>query len=149
MVADGTDHVTAGTAEEGRSGAFDLATTLVHLGSGGRATPLPDFAWTPEHLDAYERRFAADGDDGRLVMTFRSEASWPAWERHPAGEEVVVLLSGRIDLIQRTGDGERRIALRPGQAVVNPTGVWHTADVHEPGEALFITPGRGTEHMPR
>ena len=26
---------------------------------------------------------------------------------------------------------------------------WHTADVHEPGSALFITPGRGTEHRPR
>ena len=149
MVPERTDHVIAGTGEEGPSGAFDLATTHVHLGPGGRATPLPDFAWTPEHLDAYERRFAADGDDGRLVTTFRSETSWPTWERHPAGEEVVVLLSGRIDLIQRAGGGERRIALRPGQAVVNPTGVWHTADVHEPGEALFITPGRGTEHMPR
>jgi mannose-6-phosphate isomerase-like protein (cupin superfamily) len=149
MVPERTHHVIAGTGEEGPSGAFDLATTHVHLGPGGRATPLPDFAWTPEHLDAYERRFAADGDDGRLVTTFRSEMSWPTWERHPAGEEVVVLLSGRIDLIQRAGGGERRIPLRPGQAVVNPTGVWHTADVHEPGEALFITPGRGTEHMPR
>ena len=57
--------------------------------------------------DAYERRFAADGDEGRLVTTFRSETSWSRWERHPAGEEVVVLLSGRIDLVQRTGDGER------------------------------------------
>jgi mannose-6-phosphate isomerase-like protein (cupin superfamily) len=149
MVPERTHHVIAGTGEEGPSGAFDLATTHVHLGPGGRATPLPDFAWTPEHLDAYERRFAADGDDGRLVTTFRSETSWPTWERHPAGEEVVVLLSGRIDLIQRAGGGERRIPLRPGQAVVNPTGVWHTADVHEPGEALFITPGRGTEHEPR
>jgi hypothetical protein len=27
--------------------------------------------------------------------------------------------------------------------------VWHTADVHEPGDAVFITPGRGTENRPR
>ena len=149
MAADRTDHATAEAGDDGLPGAFDLATTYLHLGAGGRATPLPDFAWTPGYLDAYERRFAADGDEGRLVTTFRSETSWSRWERHPAGEEVVVLLSGRIDLVQRTGDGERRIPLRPGQAAVNPTGVWHTADVHEPGEALFITPGRGTEHMPR
>lgn len=149
MAADRTDQATADAGEEDPSGAFELATTHVHLGTGGRATPLPDFAWTPEYLDAYEQRFAADGDEGRLVTTFRCETSWSTWERHPAGEEVVVLLSGRIDLVQRTGGGERRIALRAGQAVVNPTGVWHTADVHEPGEALFITPGRGTEHMPR
>jgi mannose-6-phosphate isomerase-like protein (cupin superfamily) len=60
-----------------------------------------------------------------------------------------VLLSGRVDLIQRIDGAERRIALGPGQAVINPPGVWHTADVHEPGEALFITPGRGTENEPR
>ena len=41
-----------------------------------------------------------------------------AGERHPAGEEVVLLLSGRVDLIQRVDGGERRVALGPGQAVV-------------------------------
>ena len=38
---------------------------------------------------------------------------------------------------------------RFGERVLNPPGVWHTADVHEPGDALFITPGEGTEHKPR
>jgi hypothetical protein len=41
------------------------------------------------------------------------------------------------------------VELRPGEAVVNPRNVWHTATVHEPGDALFVTPGRGTEHRPR
>jgi hypothetical protein len=41
------------------------------------------------------------------------------------------------------------VPLEAGQAVVNPRGVWHTVDVHEPGQALFVTPGRGTEHRPR
>jgi hypothetical protein len=41
------------------------------------------------------------------------------------------------------------VELRAGLAVVNPRGAWHTVDVHEPGLALFITPGRGTEHRPR
>lgn len=129
--------------------AFDLSATYVHLGLGARATPLPDFEWTPEYLGAYGRRFADDGREGRLVTMGRSAESWTTWERHPAGEEVVVLLSGRMDLIQRTDGAERRIPLRPGQAVVNRTGVWHTVDVHEPGDALFITPGQGTEHEPR
>ena len=129
--------------------AFDLSATYVHLGLGARATALPDFEWTPEYLEAYGRRFADDGREGRLVTMGRSAESWSTWERHPAGEEVVVLLSGRIDLIQRSDGAERRIPLRPGQAVVNPTGVWHTVDVHEPGDALFITPGQGTEHEPR
>jgi mannose-6-phosphate isomerase-like protein (cupin superfamily) len=129
--------------------AFDLSATYIHLGLGAQATPLPDFEWTPEYLEAYGRRFADDGREGRLVMMGRSAESWTTWERHPAGEEVVVLLSGRMDLIQRSDGAERRIHLIPGQAVVNPTGVWHTADVHEPGDALFITPGQGTDHEPR
>jgi mannose-6-phosphate isomerase-like protein (cupin superfamily) len=129
--------------------AFDLATTHVHLGLGATATPLPDFEWSAAYLARYEERFAADGDDGRLVMLGPVTTSWDSWERHPAGEELVVLVAGRIDLIQRIDGGERRIPVAAGQAVVNPPGVWHTADVHEPGQALFVTPGRGTEHAPR
>jgi hypothetical protein len=130
--------------------AFDLSSTHIHLGLGSRAIPLPDFQWTPEYLGAMTERFAGDGPEGRLVMMGRSEASWDSWERHPAGQEVVVLLSGSIDLVQREPDGrERRIPMAPGQAVINPVGVWHTADVHAPADALFITPGLGTEHEPR
>lgn len=128
---------------------FDLDRTFIHLGLGATATPLPGFAWTAEYLADLERRFASDGDEGRLVLIDHQRETWTSWERHPAGEEVVVLLSGRVDLLQEVDGVERRIELRPGQAVVNPAGVWHTADVLEPGDGLFITPGRGTEHRPR
>jgi quercetin dioxygenase-like cupin family protein len=128
---------------------FDLDRTYVHLGLGATATPLPDFEWSPEYLAAYGERFASDGDEGRLVLLDHQNASWTSWERHPAGEELVVLVSGRVDLIQEI-DGEHRVVeLRPGQAAINPPGVWHTADVHEPSSALFVTPGRGTENRPR
>jgi mannose-6-phosphate isomerase-like protein (cupin superfamily) len=128
---------------------FDLHTTYVHLGLGARVDTLPDFEWTQEYLESYGQRTASDGDEGRLVTLMRQDASWESWERHPAGDELVVLLSGRADLIQEI-DGEHRVVpLTPGTAVVNPPGVWHTADVHEPGEALFITAGRGTETRPR
>jgi quercetin dioxygenase-like cupin family protein len=128
---------------------FDLARTYVHLGLGATATPLPDFEWSQEYLAAYGERFASDGDEGRLVVLDRQDATWTTWERHPAGDELVVLVSGRVDLIQEI-DGEHRVVeLHPGQAVINPPGVWHTATVHEPSSALFVTPGRGTEHRPR
>jgi hypothetical protein len=128
---------------------FDLDKTYVHLGLGATATPLPDFEWSQEYLAAYGARFASDGNEGRLVILDRQDATWTTWERHPAGDELVVLLSGRVDLIQEL-DGEHRVVeLHPGQATINPPGVWHTADVHEPSAALFVTPGRGTEHRPR
>jgi len=51
--------------------------------------------------------------------------------------------------VQDVDGAERVVELRPGQAVINPAGVWHTARVLEPGVALFVTPGRGTEAKPR
>ncbi len=128
--------------------AFNLSDVFIHLGVGATATPLPDFTWSPEYLAGYQERFAADGDEGRLVCVMAQDATWDSWERHPGGEEVVVLLSGRVDLVQELGGAEHVVELRPGQAVINPTGVWHTARVHEPGMALFITPGKGTEAKP-
>ncbi len=129
--------------------AFDLSSTFVHLGLGSVVRPLPDFAWTDEYLSAYEDETAGDGAEGRLVTMTPQKETWTAWERHPAGEELVVQLEGRSVLIQDLPDGEHRIELGPGRAAVNPKGVWHTADVLEPGKALFITAGRGTEHRPR
>jgi mannose-6-phosphate isomerase-like protein (cupin superfamily) len=128
--------------------SFDLAKTYVHLGGGSTATPLPDFTFTPNCLREYEERFVADGDEGRLVCITAQERTWETWERHPAGEELVVVLSGRIELVQEVDGEERAAVLGPGEAVVNPAGVWHTARVREPGQALFVTPGRGTEHRP-
>jgi quercetin dioxygenase-like cupin family protein len=127
---------------------FDLHSTFLHLGLGATATPLPDFSWSREYLDSYTDRFADDGNEGRLVCVLPQEATWDSWERHPAGEEVVFVISGRIDLIQEIDGRERVIALGPGEVAINPPNVWHTARVHEPGEALFITPGRGTEGRP-
>jgi len=129
--------------------AVDLASTPIHLGLGSTAEPLVGFSWSAEYLTAYGERTASDGDEGRLVTLGRQEASWDSWERHPAGDEVVLLLSGRVDVIQDLDGEHRRTELRPGEAVINPPGVWHTSDVIEPGDALFITPGRGTEHRPR
>ena len=134
---------------DGVGGAFDLSRTFVHLGVGATATPLrDDFDWSPACLADYQQRFAADGDEGRLVCILAQDTTWGTWERHPAGEEVVVLLSGRVDLVQEIDGAERVIPLETGMAVVNPPGVWHRAVVHQPGRALFITPGRGTEMRP-
>jgi len=131
------------------SEAFDLSTTHVHLGRGSTAVEVPDFEWTGEFLARYQAEFATDGTEGRLVMIGASRTSWTSWERHPAGDELVCLIDGRITLIQDIGGSERHIALEPGQAAINARGVWHTTDVHEPGSVLFVTPGLGTEHRPR
>ena len=52
--------------------------------------------------------------------------------------------------IDKELDGEVRSAIiQGGEAIINPPGVWHTADVTGPTTALFITAGMGTENRPR
>jgi len=62
---------------------------------------------------------------------------------------VVICTAGEITLIQELPDGPQSVALRAGDYAINPTGVWHTADVAGPATVLFITVGLGTEHRPR
>jgi mannose-6-phosphate isomerase-like protein (cupin superfamily) len=128
---------------------FELSTTFVHLGLGGVALELPGFEWTQTYLESYQRETELDGEEGRLVTFSPHTTNWTSWERHPAGEELVVVFSGKVVVIQDLNGVENRIELGPRQAVVNPRSVWHTADVLQPGDALYITPGLGTQHRPR
>jgi mannose-6-phosphate isomerase-like protein (cupin superfamily) len=130
-------------------GAIDLTAEPVHLGQGSRAMPVEGFAWDADALAAYSAATAADGAEGRLVMVFEGDRSWEVWERHPAGDEVVVCLSGRMTLIQDLDGEHDHVELGPCDAIVNPRGVWHTADVTERVSFLTITPGQGTEHRRR
>ena len=123
--------------------AFDPLATFVHLPDGPAATLLevtPDF-W--QQLDA--RR---DLHGGRLVSAYRFTEDWASWERHPAGDEMVIQLSGAMDFVVEDGGGERIVSLRGRAALVVPRGVWHTVRVREPSEAIFVTRGEGTEHRP-
>lgn len=129
--------------------AVDLSSTPIHLGLGSRAMPVEDFGWDPDVLGAYEAAVADDGAEGRLVMTFDHGGTGTNWERHPAGDEVVVCVSGRMNVIHDVDGTRRSHELTAGQAIINRRGVWHTIDARLPGRLLTITPGSGTEHLPR
>lgn len=131
------------------SDTFDIRERPIHLGLGATATVEPVFDKTMEWYARYAERHAADGADGRLVAFHTSSAPWPSWEVHPEGHEVVIVLTGKLTLIQQLGDTLHRIELTPHQIAINPPGVWHTADVDQPTTALFITAGAGTQHRPR
>lgn len=122
---------------------YSATETFIHLGPDGTSVPLPVNATFWEDLNA--GRFAHLGP-GRLVSTYEFTADWESWEMHPAGEEVVVLLSGAMDMIV----GNQPVHLTtPGQFLLIPREVWHTANVAERAVALFITAGDGTEHRSR
>lgn len=129
--------------------APDLRTYPVHLGLGGTVRAQPEFTGM-DWYECYARRVDADGGDRRLVSMHDFTADWDSWEVHPSGDELVVCLSGEITLIQERQDGSMHSeTIRPGQYLINPAGVWHTANVAAPATALFITAGDGTDHRPR
>jgi hypothetical protein len=125
--------------------AFDLERTYVHLGDGPdarRVEVTPDF-WST--LDANPALRS-----GRLVTAHRFAEDWAHWEMHPAGEELVVLASGALDLVLEDAAGvQTTLALRGRGAVLIPRGTWHWARVHEPSEMWFVTYGEGTRHRGR
>ena len=132
------------------SGALSLATRPVHLGAGASAQPQPEFTGAPSWYEDYGSRTAGDGAEGRLVAMHTFTCDWESWEMHPAGEEVVVCVSGTMVLTQEQEDGSTRtIALGEGDYAINAAGVWHTADIAGEATALFITAGMGTEHRRR
>ncbi|MER0243961.1 cupin domain-containing protein [Streptomyces sp. HSW2009] len=129
--------------------AIDLRTTPIHLGMGSRARPIEGFAWDPEVLQAYSAAVAADGGEGRLVAIIDGEGPGDHWERHPAGDELVICLSGSATVIREADGAPERVVLGPGEATVNPAGTWHAVDLAGPTTILTVTPGLGTDHRPR
>ena len=79
--------------------------------------------------------------------TFKED--WSSWERHPAGDEIVCLLSGAATMILEEGGAEEAVRLeKAGEYVVVPKGTWHTARTSVSTTMLFVTPGEGTENRP-
>lgn len=124
---------------------FSLSSTYVVLGDNGDAIPV---AVSDRFFEDLESKFG-DFRGKRLISHFSFDKDWETWEMHPAGEELVCLLSGRVDLLLEQGGVEKTVQLSTlGSYVLVPRGVWHTAKVHTPSSMLFITPGEGTQNRP-
>lgn len=82
-----------------------------------------------------------------LISAHHFSEDWPTWEFHPAGDELVVLLSGRAEFLLRRDSGDESIVLKdPGAYVIVPKNTWHTARIAEATSMLFVTPGEGTRN---
>lgn len=113
----------------------------------------PDKHATIERCDSglYER---LDKDYGGfkghdLISCYEFDDDWSSWERHPHGDEVVVLLSGAATFVLQCEDGVKSLHLeQEGAYVIIPKNVWHTVQTGVKTKILFVTPGEGTEHKP-
>lgn len=111
----------------------------------------PDMALNLESADAeLYGRLAANYDNfsgHALIAVHGFSEDWDSWEMHPKGDELVTLISGGATMQLSTEEGIQSIDLRePGDYIVVPCGVWHTARVSSPTKMLFVTPGEDTQH---
>ncbi len=120
----------------------NINSTFVVLDDANNAIPI---AVGDRFYEKLEQQFG-DFQGKRLISHYTFEQDWDSWERHPAGEEFVCLLSGQVDFVLEQDEGEEIVSLStPGQYILVPRGVWHTARVHTSSSVLFITPGEGTQ----
>ena len=132
--------------------SFDLTNTYVLLADGGHAPTIEvtETFWR----DLMSGSAASPGAAlvanglGWLTAIYRFERDTPTWEMHPAGDELLVLLSGVIDIVLEGDGGNRIVELRAGKSCIVPRSTWHRQVVRTPGEELAITYCKGTQHRP-
>ncbi|WP_339411286.1 hypothetical protein [Pseudomonas sp. EA_35y_Pfl2_R5] len=126
--------------------AEEILHTYLHVEDGGKTSPV---AVTEQFWSDIVSGARPELNQGRLMSAFSFAQDWPSWERHPAGEELVMLLSGSALLLLEEASGESEVLLDTvGSYVLVPKGVWHTAKTTQATTLLFLTPGAGTEHRP-
>ena len=132
--------------------SFDLTNTYVFLQDGGRA---PTFDVTESfwrdlmsgNPTSDEAALVAHGA-GWLTGIYSFERDTATWEMHPGGDELLVLLSGKIEVVFEADGGNRVVELSQGVSCLVPRGTWHKQIVRVPGRELAITYGQGTQHRP-
>ena len=119
---------------------FGLGRSLIGLDREGEVRLVPWESGPPPRIDGY------------VVGLTRSEPGSPprhAGERHPDADEVLVLISGRIEVLLEEKEGDpTTYEVGPGEAFVVPKGLWHRLVALEPTQLLHITPGPHGEWRP-
>ena len=81
--------------------------------------------------------------DGAIFVAHYGGTS--EWERHRAGDEIVLVLEGTTTIILRVDGAERRHLLSQREFVVVPRGVWHRFETPKEVKVLSVTP-QPTDH---
>lgn len=69
------------------------------------------------------------------------------WERHTAGDEIVMVVEGTTTIFFLDGAAEHPRELRAGELVVVPQGTWHRFETPDGVKVLSVTP-QPTDHTP-
>jgi mannose-6-phosphate isomerase-like protein (cupin superfamily) len=94
-------------------------------------------------LPVHTRRQVGSFNGCVVGVARRSEPT--AWERHPAGEEMVYVLEGAIEVTIIADGRSSIVTVAAGSVVVVPRAAWHRFRPHAPTALLYVTPTEGTE----
>ena len=92
---------------------------------------------TGEEADAAVRNVAKIGN---LTLGVMSYTGLTPWERHPDGDELLLVLDGELEVTVLTDDGPVTRKLRAGEAFVCPQGLWHRQLAEKSVSMLYGTP---------
>jgi len=101
----------------------------------------PEMAFGEDASEAFAE--VAPYRDGAVYLSYYSGSS--EWERHPNGDEVVLVLEGTTTVILLRDASEERHFLARNELVVIPVGVWHRFEGSDRVKVMTITP-QPTEH---
>ncbi len=122
---------------DGKGTAFELSEVNVGLDRDGQARLIKCTPGPPSRIDGLV-----------IGAPYMTQSAPHAGEMHPDGDEILYLVSGRVDVVLEEDGAERVVEMSPGQGIVVPKGVWHRVVIREPSRLVHITPGPGGEHRP-
>ncbi len=140
------------SVSEERADSFRLEDTYAFLKDGGSAPLVPSGGFWQEMMSGQPKSAGVAlvaGGSGWLVAKYSIDRDAQAWEMHPAGDELLTMLAGAMDVVFERADGDVTVSLRSGLTCLVPRGMWHRQVVREAGQYLGITYGKGTQHRPR
>ncbi len=101
---------------------------------------------TPESTDEEMRNSVSklsDYRDGAIFVTYYDGNT--EWERHPVGDEIVLVVEGRTTLILLQNGRETPNELRDGEFFVVHQNIWHRFETPSKLKVWSVTP-QPTEH---
>jgi mannose-6-phosphate isomerase-like protein (cupin superfamily) len=97
---------------------------------------------TVEQSEGAFRHLATYRDGGIFVGHWAGSSEW---ERHSAGDEIVMVIDGRTTITFLADGAEVSSALGPNDLVIVPQGTWHRFETPDRVTLLSVTP-QPTDH---
>lgn len=117
--------------------AVDFDRVVVEVARDGALRFAPRLPGPPPSVDGY-----------LLALTSLEHAHPHLGERHPDGDELILLVSGQVTVVVEMPGGDQRHPLRAGEALIVARGLWHRIEVERPARLVHLTPGPSGEHRP-